>query len=387
MVMDVWKSKASGLSPRDGEQKMKKIYDVLIASNELKSEAFLDEIRGKKPLFICTIATTETAKIQGISAAGKYPEFTDYTPPADAELLLLGKCKCIAGVPVTPEGIPTPALIAMSAVRLADIPVLIASGGLKVKPHVPLLDLGGSPGKDVRTGNAVENVEEVIERAIIAGENLAKTADYLAIGESIPGGTTTALGVLLAMGVKAEGKISSSMPENPHGLKVETVRAGLTAAGESFGSLARNPAKAIACVGDPMVPAFAGLVIGAAAQVPVLMAGGTQMSAVLAVVNALNPGVLCNAAIGTTRWVISDASADLKGLVNQIADVPILAADIDFSASRFEGLRAYEQGVVKEGVGAGGATIAAIAKLEGAITNEMLLREIERNYALLMGTK
>ena len=210
---------------------MKSMFYVFLVQNELKGEAFLEEMRGKKPLFVCTIATTETAKIPGISAAGKYPEFTDYTPPADAELLLLGKCKCIAGVPVTPEGIPTPALITMSALRLADIPVLIASGGLKVKPHVPLLDLGGSPGKDIRTGDAVENVEEVIQRAKMAGENLAKAADYLVIGESIPGGTTTALGVLLAMGVRAEGKVSSSMPENPHGLKTEIVRAGLAAAG------------------------------------------------------------------------------------------------------------------------------------------------------------
>jgi uncharacterized protein (TIGR00303 family) len=366
---------------------MKKIFDVFLAYNEFKAEAFLNELRGKKPLFICTIATTETAKIPGLSAAGKYPEFTDYTPPADAELLLLGKCKCIAGVPVTPEGIPTPALITMSALRQADIPVLVASGGLKVKPYIPLLDLGGTSGRDIRTGNAVENVEEVIQRATIAGTNLAKTVDYLVIGESIPGGTTTALGVLSAMGVNAEGKVSSSMPNNPHGLKAETVKAGLAASGESFGSLAKNPVKAISCVGDPMMPAFTGLVIGAAAEVPVLMAGGTQMSAVLAVAKALNPDVLCNVAIGTTRWVISDRSSDLKGIVAQIADVPILAADIDFGASRFEGLKAYEQGIVKEGVGAGGAAVAAMTKLEGVITKKMLLKEIEGNYASLMGTK
>jgi NaMN:DMB phosphoribosyltransferase len=117
------------------------------------------------------------------------------------------------------------------------------------------------------------------------------------------------------------------------------------------------------------------------------MAGGTQMSAVLAVVNALKPDVLCNVAIGTTRWVISDRSSDLKGIVAQISDVPILAADIDFGPSRFEGLKAYEKGIVKEGVGAGGAAIAAMAKLGGAVTQDILLKEIERNYALLMGTK
>jgi uncharacterized protein (TIGR00303 family) len=366
---------------------MNQVFDVLLAHNEFKAEAFVKELEGKKPLFICTIATTETGKIQGISAAGENPEFTDYTPPADAELLLLGKCKCINGVPITPDGIPTPALITMSALRLADIPVLVASGGLKVKPQIPYLELGGKPGMDIRTGHAVENVEEVIQRATLAGEQLAKTADYLVIGESIPGGTTTTLGVLSAMGVNARGKVSSSMPENPHDLKNETVKAGLAASGVSFGSLAKNPIKAISCLGDPMMPAFAGLVIGAAAEVPVLMAGGTQMTSVLAVVNALNPDVLCNVAIGTTRWVASDSSSDIYGIVAQIADVPVLAADIDFAPSQFSGLQAYEKGIVKEGVGAGGASIAAMAKLGGAVTKEILLKEIERNYVALMETK
>ncbi len=367
---------------------MKQSLDVLFVSNALKAEAFLDEVSGKTPLFMCALGTTETAKIPGISAAGQYPEFTDYTPPADIELLLLGKCRCINGVPVTPDGIPTPALITMSALRLADIPVLAASGGLKVKPFVPFLDLGGSPGRDIRTGNAVDDVEEVINRAKIAGEQLAKTVDYLVIGESIPGGTTTALGALSALGVNACGKVSSSMPVNPHDLKTKVVQEGLVAAGESFGSLKNNPIRAISCVGDPMMAAFAGLVLGAAPQIPVLMAGGTQMTAVLAVVNALNPDVLCNVAVGTTRWIIQDKSCDLKGIVSQISkDVPVLAADLDFVNSRFKGLKAYEQGVVKEGVGAGGSAIAAMAKLGDAVDKALLLKEIERNYSLLVGAK
>jgi uncharacterized protein (TIGR00303 family) len=366
---------------------LKRKFDVLLASNELKAEAFLSEIEGKNSLFVCTIATTETAKISGISAAGANPEITDYTPPADAELLLLGRCKCINGVPITPSGIPTPALITMSALKLANIPVLIASGGLRVKPQIPFLDLGGFPGKDIRTGNSVENAKEVIQRAIIAGETLAQTTDYLVIGESIPGGTTTALGLLSAMGVKAEGKISSSMPDNPHLLKTNVVNTGLNAAGLKFGSLKDNPIKAISNLGDPMMPAFAGLVIGAASQVPVLMAGGTQMTAILAIIQALRPDVLCNMAIGTTRWIIQDESSDIRGIVAQINDVPVLAADIDFQSSRFPGLKIYETGIVKEGVGAGGASIAAMTKLSGAITKDMLLREVEKNYEMLMTKK
>lgn len=366
---------------------MSNVLDVLTVRNKPKGDAFLEQISGKKPLFVLTIAVSETGKIAGISAAGKMPEVVDFTPPADAELLLFGKCKCFDGVPVTPDGIPTPALISMSALRLADFPILVASGGLRVKPHVPFLDLGGSPGRDIRTGNSVDNVAEVIERARVAGRHLAKHADYLVIGESIPGGTTTALGVLSAMGIHAEGKVSSSMPLNPHDLKNEAVRTGLAAAGASFGSLAKDPIRAVSCVGDPMMAAFAGLVLGAAESVPVLMAGGTQMTAVLSVVAALNEDVLCNVAIGTTRWVAQDSSSDICGIVDQIADVPILAADLNFGSSRFAGLKAYEQGIVKEGVGAGGSAIAAMACFEGAITRDSLLAEVERNYAALMGLK
>ena len=366
---------------------MKKVYDILLVHEQDKGQAFIRRLEGKTPLFICMIGTTETAKIPGISAAGKYPELTDYTPPADAELLLLGKCRSISGVPVTPEGIPTPALITMSALRLADIPALVVSCGLKVNPRIPFLDLGGKPGRDIRTGLAVDDVEEVLSRARVAGENLSKTAEYLVVGESIPGGTTTALGVLLAMGVDARGKVSSSMSGNPHELKIKTVEEGLKASKVELGALANHPLKAISCVGDPMMPAFAGMVLGAARKVPVLIAGGTQMAAVLAIVKALDQSVLDNVSIGTTRWIIFDKASDLRGIISEIANVPILAANLDFSKSRFQGLKAYEEGAVKEGVGAGGAAIAAMTKSYGAVTGEILLREIERNYELLVRSK
>jgi uncharacterized protein (TIGR00303 family) len=215
---------------------------------------------------------------------------------------------------------------------------------------------------------------------------LAKIAEYLVIGESVPGGTTTALGVMLAMGVNAEGKISSSMPNNPHELKIKTVEAGFRASGIKFGALANDPLKAVSCVGDPMMPAFAGLVAGAAESIPVLMAGGTQMGAILAIVKALKPKILGNVAIGTTRWVIADKTADLAGIVAQIADVPVLAANLDFSLSKFDGLKAYEAGVVKEGVGAGGACIAAILKSSSMISSVGLLAEVEKLYNQLVSS-
>ncbi len=54
--------------------------DVLIANNELKAKAFLQEIESKNPLFIATIGTTETGKIPGLSAAGAKPPTSPTSP-------------------------------------------------------------------------------------------------------------------------------------------------------------------------------------------------------------------------------------------------------------------------------------------------------------------
>jgi len=41
---------------------------------------------------------------------------------------------------------------------------------------------------------------------------------------------------------------------------------------------------------------------------------------------------------------------------------------------------------VKEGVGCGGASMAAMLKSNGSITKEVLLEEIEKNYRQLVGS-
>jgi uncharacterized protein (TIGR00303 family) len=275
----------------------------------------------------------------------------------------------------------------MSALKLADTPPLIVNGGAKVKPHIPLIDIDGQPGADIRSGHAIQNVEQTFQRAKLAGRVFAKLADYLVIGESIPGGTTTALGTMLAMGIEARGKIGSSMPDNPHELKSRVAEEGMKNAGIKFGDLKDDPLRAVSLLGDPMIPAVAGLALGAAEEAPVMLAGGTQMCAVVAVVNALKPELVGNLVVGTTRWILEDRSSDFLGILRQICDIPVCAADIDFNTSQFNGLRAYELGVVKEGVGAGGISVAAMLKTGGKVNKQTLLTEIEKNYGKLVGTR
>lgn len=361
--------------------------DITICLEEELGKRFLERIWGKRPTYTCVIGNTETAKIPGISAAGANPEATDFTPAADMELLHYGKCKCIDGVPVTPDGIPTPGIVAMSALKLAPMPIFVFNGGLRVKPHVPYFELDGAPGDDIRTGRSVKDPEKVFDRAVIAGENLAKVSDYLVVAESIPGGTTTALGVLTAMGYEAAGKVSSTLPANPHALKIKVVEEGLKASGMRRETFRKDPMAAIEAVGDPMMAAAAGLAVGASETVPVLLAGGTQMAAVLAVVKAMDHSALANIAIGTTRWIIKDTTSDLRSLVSQIGRVPVMSMNLNFSLSRYDGLKVYETGLVKEGVGAGGVSIAAIARSEGRITARTILDEIEKNYARLVSRR
>jgi len=356
--------------------------DIVVCGNRNKAEIIVEKM-GDNPIFTCVIGNTETAKIPGISAAGANPEVTDYTPAADMELLHFGSCKVIDGVPVTPNGIPTPALITMSALEMADIPTLVVNGGCRILPFAPHVDVGGKPGGDIRTGRSVEDPTEVYEESVVLGETLARMSNPVIVGESIPGGTTTALGVLMALGYDARGKESSSFPQNPHDLKTQIVMEGLASA-EREGRIIDDPMDAISILGDPMMPAAAGLVVGAARRVPVIMAGGTQMATVLAIVKGMEPGVLDNIVLGTTRWIVEDEQSDIMSLVAQSADVPILAANLDFTDSKYDGLRIYETGIVKEGAGAGGSAVAAMLS-DGDITSSKLLERIDLNYARLLG--
>jgi len=358
--------------------------DIIKIGNRQIISNFISRIYTKKPLFLCVIGNTDTAKIPGISAAGANPNITDYTPAADVEYLHYGECRCIDGVPITPEGIPTPGLITKAAIELTNIPFMVGVGGIHIIPQTPYIYFGGTPGENISNGYAVKNPEIIFKNAMIFGKNLSKMVDYLVIGESIAGGTTTALGVLLSMGYDAKDRISSSLSINPIKKKLKAIDAGMNKSKVCIGDFKDHPFKAIEYFGDPMQPAHAGIIIGAATSIPVILAGGTQMSAILAIINAINPQVLKNIAIGTTSWIIKDKNTDLKGIVEQInPDIPILAANFNFSNMKPQGLQSYEKGVVKEGVGAGGITIASILSSKGKITIEKIQKKLEKDYEAL----
>jgi NaMN:DMB phosphoribosyltransferase len=87
-----------------------------------------------------------------------------------------------------------------------------------------------------------------------------------------------------------------------------------------------------------------------------VLAGGTQMVSVLGVIKHLN--LARDVSIATTRYVADDKSANFREMT-EILGYEAFAADPGFGNSRRKGLRMYEDGDVKEGVGAGGAMFAA----------------------------
>jgi NaMN:DMB phosphoribosyltransferase len=130
---------------------------------------------------------------------------------------------------------------------------------------------------------------------------MASLTDCLVIGESIPGGTTTALSVLRALGFDA--KVSSSIPDNPVKLKNQIANSALDRIDSD------HPYSIVAKVGDPMIPFVAGMLSSASSVSNVILAGGTQMAAVLAFASKIGFNQE-NTAIGTTSYITNDESAN-----------------------------------------------------------------------------
>ncbi|MDR0509183.1 MAG: TIGR00303 family protein [Candidatus Methanoplasma sp.] len=366
--------------------KMELPPSLSIYGNEEIAKNILSRIWGKKGVFTCTVANTLTSTIPGISDAGDTPELTMFTPAADAELLVLGRTVCMKGIPINPGGIPTPATLTKAALEISKMPFFIVNGGCRVKPNLPCIEVGGECGNYVTSGKAVSNVKKVFDSGVILGRMLSHGSDFVVVSESCAGGTTTALAVLLAMGVVKENLVSSSSPKNPRELKTKTVMEGLKAAGIAIGDLSNDPLKAIECVGAPMMPANVGIIIGAAKNVPVIVGGGTQMAAVIAAAVKIDPSIVGNIIQGTTRWLMEDPNSSMSKMMDSISpDVPIVYANMDYSSSPYEGLQAYEWGYIKEGVGCGGSSVAAIIQSSGKVTCKDLLDKVHEIYKGIMG--
>ena len=330
------------------------------------------------PVFLLTIGTTETSLIDGISGASPSADLTEYTPASDVEFMVLGEVRCCdapAETVVGDEAAPTPARLTKASLQLANIPFVIVDAGSKIKPDVEYVNLGKEYGRDIRTGKGVLNPLEIFENAKDLGAELSRRHEMLIIGESIAAGTTTALGVLRALGYDANEKVSGSMPHNPHDMKTKVVDEGLKNAGLDPKKDDIDAIQAIGAVGDPTLPAIAGIVLGS--DIPIILAGGTQMAAACAIIKSVQPNFdFSRINLATTVFVAGDETADLFGILKQIDDnITVNVVDPKFEESEHGSLKNYLKGFVKEGAGAGGAMYTALV-LGNSV--EKLRKKIEK---------
>ena len=338
--------------------------------------------------FFLILAGSQTAEIEGISAAGMTPFSRRYTAVADAELLLNGPSLMRRWpLPPLPAGV-SPALISYVASSFLKIkPVIISAGLLQSPPfrHVSLESPEIGPSRCLSSGNAMEKtrVEHLFESGFKIGKKLQTS---LLITECVPGGTSTAFAVLSGLGINVYGLISGSYRNPPSELKTKIVDQGLKAA-----KLRKDPSSVelMAAVGDPFQPIAVGLLMGAIESgQDVLLGGGCQMLAVLALaLNEIEPKsrskFVGRILIGTTSWLVDESLSSAKNrnsfihLMNHVANhfkvnILGLASGYRFTDSIHEVLRDYEIGYVKEGVGAG--ALSLLAQINGLTQQEMVER-------------
>ncbi len=303
--------------------------------------------------FVLVIGTTETASIDGISAAGATRELMTHTPSADAEIVEYGKPVYAPVTPISPSGCPTPAVMTRGVRELIDFDLTVIESGLSTQTAAPTVELGDQPGLEIRESSCVPNAEQVVESARTFGQALP--TDEVVIGESIPGGTTTAFGVLSALGEPYT--VSSSLMNNPLNLKEEVVAAGLEASGLQAGEATGDPLRALRCMGDPVLAAVTGLAIGAIeSDTTVWLAGGTQMLTAGALIRHF--GIEVPLGLATTPFVVRDDTIEIGEATHDLG-ISLSVSDPEFERADHAALNPYVKGAAKEGVGMGGALMLA----------------------------
>lgn len=339
---------------------------------------FVNKVKGKKPLFILVIGSTETALIPGISAAGKNIIEMKNTPALDAEFIT-AKDNSTKAFPVSPEGIPSPVILSKALVDYLGVEVFIIDVGAFVKPTCNHLDLNMGPASCLTQGEALGKVK--INFLLQKGEKLASNIDrhpYYIIGECIPGGTTTALSVLCALGINAFNLINSSVPEGNSFLKNQTVKETLLEHAHLFSEIKQNSLKAVEYFGDPVQAFICGFIKGLQKfNTPLMLAGGSQMLAIYYLSKLILERHPLDTVVATTSWIANDNKANFKKLA-ELTDTPAVASTVNFALSEISGLQAYEAGHIKEGVGLGG--LLTTANLYKDLNKEQIIDIIEKSY-------
>lgn len=384
--------RAGNSSHKDGRKLGRLLHEPIDHGRAGELYAALSKCR--KANFVLMLGSTRLSDLPGFSAAGAGPEAIRDTPAIDARALL-GLLKPGECLPVSPSGVTSPVVLTRAALSFINHNKLIVDCGTFNRADAGEIILAGGPAASPEEGEALS--AETVENLYAAGKNQAgqlHDQELVVLAECVPGGTTTALGVLTALGYDAHKLVSGSHQRPDHNLKRDLISRGLRAAAKKHDRteaqltelIGDEPLKAVSMVGDGMQAFACGFLSERDNRGGLtVLAGGSQMLAVYALARAVaaNGSPSLNSTIvATTKWVADDTGADTKALA-ELVGAPFAASYPDFSKSAHAGLRAYEEGNVKEGVGAGAAML--LAHLMGQADEETLMTVIDSYYEALIG--
>jgi len=323
-------------------------------------------------LAACVTHTCEIPLLTQAGIPGKIP----LTPTLDAEFISTGKVFSLDDIAETPKGVPTPALITRAVHELSPFEsIAILDLGLVTQPkQCTLLNFDILPSPSISDDTAFD-AKALFDKGFAFGKSYQLKSDYLIMAESTPSGTTTAQASITALGFETEGLFASSFKASPVNIKNETIQKSLSKLNSNMGLFEK-----LGHTADNMLMFSAGFILSASRRFNVVLAGGTQMAAVLLIANKIADmqGIhhdhrhihLC-----TTKWIAEDKYSDIQALIDQL-DYRLKAyyADFDFKDASHPALKLYDEGEAKEGVGAGAAIAYAYAN---GLSQKELTQKIE----------
>ncbi len=316
------------------------------------------DIKFTKPLAAMVIANSMLSAVKGVSAAGATPEDTLFTPNLDAKMILSGTEEG-KDVPVSPLGCVSPAVVVHALFDLCGIEPVVVNAGLVHRPDFVCTDIYGEIGQDPRYDYALKDPRLLYRRGIKVGTQWGTYSDLLILGECVPGGTTTALCVMKALGYHVGA--SSSFPVSPTALKEEICNAVLKRIRDA-GVDTKDAFEVMKYAADPMMPVVCGIVRGfreanekRGSIGNVVLSGGSQMLAVCALIKAIGDEM---PPFITTKYVRDDKSAAIEDGIRQIG-AKCWFVDPHFENIGIPPLERYCRGEVKEGTIFGGSILLA----------------------------
>ncbi len=331
----------------------------------------------KKASFLLAASVTHTGGTPGITQAG-IPGKISLTPTLDAEFISTGKVFSLEDLAETASGIPTPALLTRAVHTLTPFAsVEILDLGMSIRPKAcEIHDFAIAPSPSIADADSFD-AKTVFEKGRIFGRSYEPSGEYVIIGESTPGGTTTAQAAIAALGLETNGLFASSFKEVPVTIKEAVIEKALSKLTAEMGLYEK-----LGHTADNTLMFVSGFVLEASQRFEVVVGGGTQMAAALLIADRLAtvesiPYAPERISLWTTRWIAQDAKSDIKALLDRLDPSPKAAfADFLYEDAKIPVLKAYDEGEAKEGVGAGAAIAYAYAH---GVTQQEITAEVERS--------